>query len=404
MSDPMKVLVANVGSTSFKYQLTDMTTETALARGGMERVGSEMSAMRHTVPGVCDLEKDLPLPDHNAAAQAALDELTCPEHPALESLDEVAAVGFKTVHAGRLSGVRLLTDEVLDAMEEYSFITPGHNPPYLAAIHIFQQLLPGKPLVGCFEPHFHTTLPEKARLYGIPYEWAEKYGLKRYGFHGASHRYLSLRTPELLGVPRERLKLITCHLGGSSSICAIDGGKSIDTSMGFSAQSGLLQGTRTGDLDAFAIPFLMHNVGLSLEEVTTALVRHGGLAGISGIGNDMRDLEEAADAGNARAQLAIEVYVYGIKHYLGAYVAALNGLDALVFAGGTGEKGARVRAAVCENMDYLGIELNPLKNERCFAEEAIISRDNSRVKVLVVPTNEELIVARETARVVTEGE
>jgi len=398
----VRVLVANVGSTSFKYQLLDMSTEAVLARGGMERIGAALSPMKHAVPGVCEVEKELPLPDHNAAVRATLDELTSPAHPALESLDQVDAVGFKTVHAGKLSGVTLLTDEVMAAMEEYSPVTPGHNPPYLNAIRIFQQVLPSTPLVGVFEPHFHVTMPEKARVYGIPYEWTQQYGLFRYGFHGASHRYLSLRAPEILGVPGERLKLISCHLGGSSSICALDGGKSIDTSMGFSAQSGVQMGTRTGDLDPFILPFLLDKTDMTLTDITTGLVKQGGLAGISGVGADMRDLEAAADAGNARAQLAIDVYVYGIKKYIGAYVAALNGLDALVFAGGIGEKGARIRAAVCADMDYLGLELNPVKNEQCFAQEAVISRDSSRVKVLVVPANEELIVARETARLVAE--
>jgi acetate kinase len=400
----VRVLVANVGSTSFKYQLLDMSTEAVLARGGMERLGAGLSPMKHTVPGVCEVEKEVPLPDHNAAVRAALEELTSTEHPAVGALDEVEAVGFKTVHAGELSGVTLLTGEVLAAMEEYSPVTPGHNPPYLDAIRIFQQVLPGTPLVGVFEPHFHVTMPEKARVYGIPYEWTEQYGLRRYGFHGASHRYISLRAPELLGgVPRERLKIISCHLGGSSSICALDGGKSIDTSMGFSAQSGVQMGTRTGDLDPFIIPFLLHKTNMTLDEITTGLVKRGGLAGISGVGADMRDLEAAADQGNERAQLAIDVYVYGIKKYVGSYITAMNGLDALVFTGGTGEKGARLRAAVCADMDYVGIELDPERNQQCFAQEAVLSPDSARVRVLVVPTNEELIVARETARVVSES-
>lgn len=396
----MKVLVANVGSTSFKYQLLDMTTETVLARGSMDRIGGAASTVKHTVPGVCELEEERYLADHNAAVQAALAELTAESHPALTSLKEVDAVGFKTVHAGRLSGVTLLTDEVLAAMEEYVVVTPGHNPPYLDAIRIFQNLLPDTPLVGVFEPHFHRTMPEKARVYGIPYEWTERYGLWRYGFHGASHRYVSQRTPELLRRSSDPLRIISCHLGGSSSLCAIQDGRSVDTSMGFSAQSGVLMGTRTGDLDPFIVPFLLHTTDLSLEQITTALVQEGGLAGISGVGGDMRDLEAAAARGNHRAQLAIEVYVYGIKKYIGAYTAVMNGLDALVFTGGTGEKGVHVRAAVCADMDALGITLDSVKNEQCIAREAIISPESAPVTVLVVPTNEELIVARETARLV----
>lgn len=396
----MKVLVANVGSTSFKYQLLDMTTEALLAKGGLERIGADLSPMRHQTTGKDEVRTEVSAPTHNAAIEHALAALLDRDTGALSDLSEVRAVGFKTVHAGKITGCVLLNDEVLQAMEEFSLVVPGHNPPYINAVRIFRDLMPDTPLVGVFEPHFHWSLPPKAFTYGMPYDWYQRFGIRRLGFHGASHRYIAERTPQLLGVPAEKLKLISCHLGGSSSLCAISGGKSVDTSMGFSAQSGVLMSNRTGDLDAFVIPFLLERGGLALSEITAALTKNGGMLGISGVSGDMRDLEEAAAAGNERSQLAIDVYVYGVKKYIGAYVVAMNGLDALVFTGGIGEKGAATRAAVCADMDYLGIALDEDANAATVGKEGVISPVTARVKVMVVPTNEELVVARETVRVV----
>ncbi len=394
----MKILVCNIGSTSLKYQLFSMPDETVLAKGRIERVGSQMSPLQHwTANGA--VEKETPIPTYKDAVQTALSLLTDPQLGCLEKLDEISGVGFKTVHAGDVRGAVPLTEDVLAKMEEYTPAVPAHNPPYLRAIRLFQELLPNTPLVGVFEPHFHVTMPEYAAIYGIPYEWTTRFGIRRYGFHGASHHYVSERVPQLLGVPSDSLKIISCHLGGSSSLCAIDGGKSVDTSMGFSAQSGLFMARRSGDFDLFAIPFLQSK-GLTQEEIFDGLSRNGGLLGISGISEDMRDLEEAAAQGNARAQLAIDAFVYGVKKTIGSYVAVLNGLDVLAFTGGMGERGAHVRARICRNLDYLGIYLDEQLNAACFGKEGIISPSDASVKVMVIPANEEIIVARETGAVI----
>jgi acetate kinase len=394
----MKVLICNIGSTSLKYQLFSMPEETVLAKGRMERVGSQRSPLQHwTADGA--VEKETPIPTYRDAVQTALSLLTDAELGCLQQLNEISGVGFKTVHAGDVKGSALLTEDVLAKMEEYTPVVPAHNPPYLRAIRIFQELLPNAPLVGVFEPHFHVTMPEYAAIYGIPYEWTTQFGIRRYGFHGASHHYVSERVPQLLGVPPDSLKIISCHLGGSSSICAIDGGKSVDTSMGFSAQSGLFMARRAGDFDLFAIPFLQSK-GLTQEEIFDGLSRNGGLLGVSGVSEDMRDLEEAAAQGNARAQLAIDAFVYGVKKYIGSYVAVLNGLDVLAFTGGMGERGANVRARICRDVDYLGIRVDDARNATCFGREGIISPPDASVKVMVIPVNEEIIVAREVVKVI----
>ncbi|MFQ6110821.1 MAG: acetate/propionate family kinase [Nitrospinota bacterium] len=395
----MKVLVSNVGSTSFKHKLLEMDDESVLASGKVERVGGPKGFLSHEAAGREKVTREAQFPDHNAAIKMALELLLDKKHGALKELSEIAAVGFKTVHGGRFTGSLALTEDVLQEMEGLSKLMPAHNPPYVSAIRVFQGLLPGVPLVGVFETAFHRDLPPKAFLYSIPYEWYERFGIRRYGFHGASHRYISERVPEILGKPRDSLKVISCHLGGSSSLCAIDGGRSIDTSMGFSAQAGVSMSTRSGDIDPFIIPYLVERGGLSLEEVRQALVKRGGLLGVSGVSGDVRDLEEAAEKGNERALLALELFCYEVKKYIGAYAAALGGLDALAFTGGIGENGVGVRASICEGLGFLGIELDGQKN-LTRGQEAIISREGSAVKVMVVPANEELIVARETLSVV----
>ncbi len=390
-----KILIANVGSTSFKYQLFSLPSEEVLCKGKVEKVGSSESPYSHlvvsknkTISGVKEVK------DHNFAIKFCLDFLLSPECGVISSLEEISAVGFKTVHGGRFTGVHILNEEVLQEMERFSLVAPGHNPPYIEAIKIFRNLLPSTPLVGVFEPHFHTTIPLYARIYGIPYEWYERFGIQKYGFHGASHHYISERVPQILSVPKEELKIISCHLGGSSSICAIKGGKSVDTSMGFSAQAGLLNATRNGDLDVFVIPFLMREGNMSIEEITTALVKKGGLLGISGVSGDMRDLLSAEES-NPRCALAIEAFCYGVKRYIGEYVAVMNGLDVLVFTGGIGEMSPPIRERICRDMDYLGIQIDEARNKEVVGKEGMISPPDSRVKVMVVPTNEELVVARE---------
>ena len=395
----MRILLSNVGSTSLKYRLVEMDDESTLALGRIERVGSPQGILNHQAAGKPAVTRQMPVPDYTAAVQLAIDMLCHPELGAVASLDGVAAVGFKTVMGGPVTGSVRIDEKVLQALEAYAAIAPAHNPPYIQAIRIFQQLLPATPLVAVFETSFHRTLPERAFLYGIPYEWYEQYGVRRYGFHGASHRYVSERVARILNRPLSDLRIITCHLGGSSSLCAVQNGRSIDTSMGFSPQAGVSMSNRHGDIDAWIIPFMMEKAGLSLAEVKQALSKRGGLAGISGLSGDVRDLEEAAAAGHRRARLALEVFAYEVKKCIGAYAAAMGGLDALAFAGGIGERGVATRRRICAGLEFLGVALDAA-NDGARGEEAVISAADARVKVLVVPTNEEIIVARETLKVI----
>lgn len=394
----MKVLVANLGSTSFKYRLLDMADESQLARGGIERIGSQQSRCFVEV-GDRRQERELSVPDHAEAVRQCLAQLTDPESGCLKDASEVSAIAFKAVHGGRLTGVQRVTPEVLAAMEQMVPVAPAHNPPYIAAMRQLGQRLPEIPLVAAFETDFHHTIPDRNRYFAVPYAWAEDGLVRRWGFHGASHRYIATRTAELLG--RDDLRIISCHLGGSSSLCAIRGGRSMATSMGFSAQSGLPQNNRVGDFDPFALPLVMQQTGKSLAEVLQMLASQSGLLGLSGVSGDLRDIAEAAGSGNARARLALEVYAGSVRHYLGAYLVELGGADAIVFTGGIGEHRAKFRQSVCENLQELGIVLDPAANERADGE-ACISAPESRVAIWVIPTNEELVVARQ-AKQLLEG-
>jgi acetate kinase len=396
----MKILVANLGSTSFKYRLFEMADERQLARGGVERIGSPESPCFVEIGGRRQ-ELTVPVPDHAVAVRQCLEQLTDPDNGCLQEASEVAAIGFKAVHGGRYSGVQRVTDDVLAAMEEMSAVAPAHNPMYIRAMRLLSERLPEIPLVAAFETGFHATVPERWRHYGAPYEWAEQYQIKRWGFHGASHRYIATRTAELLG--REDLRLISCHLGGSSSLCAIRGRQSVATSMGMSPQSGLPHNNRVGDFDPFALPVVMKATGKSLDEVLDDLANRGGLLGISGVSTDMRDLAQAAGNGNTRAQLALDVFHTEIRRWLGGLLIELGGLDALVFTGGIGENGVQTRAAVCEGLDDLGIRLDPQANARARGEVALHASD-SLTQVWVVPTNEELIVARQARELLETGE
>ena len=389
----MKILVANLGSTSFKYRLFDMDARRQLARGGIERIGSRQSRCYVEI-GDRQREEVASVPDQAEAVRRCLAQLTDPESGCLRDAAEVSAIGFKAVHGGSLSGIRRVTPEVLAAMEEMIPAAPAHNPPYIGAMRLLAERLPEIPLVACFETDFHGTIPERNRVYAVPYEWATEGLIRRWGFHGASHRYIAGRTAELLS--RDELRIISCHLGGSSSLCAIRNGRSVATSMGFSAQSGLPQNNRCGDFDPFALPLVMQRTGKSLAEVLDVLASQSGLLGLSGIGGDIRDIIQAAEAGNDRAQLALDVYAASVRHYLGAYLLELGGADAVVFTGGIGENRAAFRASVCENLEELGIVLDPQANQAARGE-AKISSPESRAQVWVVPTNEELIVARQTA-------
>ncbi|QDU90630.1 Acetate kinase [Pirellulimonas nuda] len=388
----MKVLVANLGSTSFKYRLFDMETEAELARGGVERIGAQRSDAFVEIAGQRS-ELAVEAPDHAAAVEACLGQLTEPDRGCLKDASEVSAIGFKAVHGGRAGGVCRVDDGVLRAMEEMNPVAPAHNPPYIAAMRQLGEKLPEMPLVAAFETGFHETIPERLKTYAAPYHWATDYGVRRWGFHGASHRYVATRTAELLG--RDDLRVVSCHLGGSSSVCAIRGGKSVATSMGMSPQTGLPQSSRVGDFDAFALLQVAERTGKSFEELLAELGSQGGLLGLSGVSGDLRDVRSAADGGNARAQLAIDVYVSSIRHYLGAYLVELGGIDVIAFAGGIGENGVDIRAAVCADLEGLGIEIDPAKNASQRGEGAVHA-PASKTEIWVVPTNEELVVARQT--------
>ncbi len=388
----MKVLVANLGSTSFKYRLYDMTDERQLARGGIERIGAaESRCFVESDRGRQDLTTRVP--DHAAAVRQTLDQLTDPAIGCLKDASEVAAIGFKAVHGGRQSGVQIVDSAVLAAMEEMSPVAPAHNPAYINAMRLLRDKLPEVPLVAAFETGFHQSIPERNQYYPVPFEWAQDHNVRRFGFHGASHRYIVTRTAELLG--RNDLRLISCHLGGSNSLCAARGGVSVATSMGLSPQSGVSHNNRVGDFDPYALRVLMTKMGKSLDQILDDLAERSGLLGLSGVSGDVRDLETAAAEGNARARLALDVFVAGIRNYLGAMLVELGGADVLVFTGGIGENGLNIRTAVCANLAELGIELDPALNAKAKGE-AKISSEKSRTQVWVVPTNEEIIVARQT--------
>ena len=388
----MKILVANLGSTSFKYRLFDMADERQLARGGVERIGSPQSVSTVEI-GDHRHERKLDVPDHAAAVRQCLAELTDPEFGCLKDASEVSAIGFKAVHGGSVTGVERVTEKVLAAMDEMSLVAPAHNPPYINAMRLLSEKLPEIPLVAAFETDFHRTIPDRNRYYAVPYQWADELLIKRWGFHGASHRYIATRTAELLG--RDDLRIISCHLGGSSSLCAIREGRSVATSMGMSAQSGLPQNNRSGDFDPFSLPLVMKANGQSLEEVLHTLASQSGLLGLSGVGSDMRDIGEAAEQGNARAQLALDVYASSARHYLGAYLVELGGADVIVLTGGIGENRPQFREMLLRDLEELGIVLDASANATTRGEGPIHA-EASRTQIWVVPTNEELIVARLT--------
>jgi acetate kinase len=394
----MKVLVANLGSTSFKYRLFDLPSEVQLARGGIDRIGQQSSACFVEINGRKE-ESSQQVRDHAAAVQICLDQLMHTEYGCVKSVSEVAAIGFKAVFAGNMSGVRVVTDELLAKMEDLSDIAPAHNPMYAKAMRQLRAAFPQIPLVAALETAFHDTIPPENKLYSIPLEWAEQYEIKRWGFHGASHRYLNTRMAQLLG--RDDLKVITCHLGGSNSLCAAKGGKSQATSMGMSPQTGLLQNNRVGDFDPFALPILLRKTGRTLAQILEDLSSKAGLLGLSGVSQDCRDVEEAAAKGNERAKLALDVFVASIRQYLGSYLTVLGGADAIVFSGGIGENGPQIRANVCRNMEWAGIVLDEEKNNSLpRGSESCISAASSKTQVWVVPTNEEIVVARQTAEAV----
>ena len=394
----MKVLVANLGSTSFKYRLFDMDNEEQLARGGIDRIGTAESYCFVEI-GSEQVELSVHVPDHAEAVRRCLEQLTNPDTGCLNDASEVSAIGFKAVHGGKISGVQRIDAEVLTEMEKMNAVAPAHNPPYIAAMRQLAEKLPEIPLVAAFETGFHQTISDAQKFYGVPFEWAEDYHIKRWGFHGASHRYIGQRLAEVTG--REDMRAISCHLGGSSSLCAIRGRESIGTTMGMSPQTGLLHNNRCGDFDPFAIPVVMEATGKSLEEVLVDLASQSGLLGLSGISGDVRDLEKAAGEGHERAQLALDVFVTEIRRHLGGLMVALGGLDAIVFTGGIGENGQQIRAGVCQGLEEFGVVLDPDKNANARGETQLEAAA-SRVQLWTIPTNEELVVARQS-RALLEG-
>ena len=392
----MKILVLNCGSSSIKYKLFDMTTKEVLAQGGIEKIGLVGSFLKLTLPNGEKkiLEKDIP--EHTAGIEFILNTLVSPEYGAIKSLDEINAVGHRMVHGGeRFSESVLLNKEVLDAFIACNDLAPLHNPANLKGVNAVSAILPNVPQVGVFDTAFHQTMPDYAYMYAIPYELYEKYGVRRYGFHGTSHRYVSQRVCEFLGVDPKGKKIITCHIGNGGSISAIKDGKCIDTSMGLTPLEGLVMGTRSGDIDAGAVTFIMEKEGLNATGVSNLLNKKSGVLGVSGVSSDMRELEAAVAAGNPKAILAEKMYFYRIKKYIGAYAAALGGVDIILFTGGVGENQANCRSEVCEGLEFMGVKIDLEKN-KVRGEEAIISADDSKVTVAVIPTDEELMIASDT--------
>lgn len=392
----MKILVLNCGSSSLKYQLIDMENEQVLTKGLCERIGIDGSVLTHKVPGKDNYVVETPMPDHSVAVQLVLDALTSAEHGVIKSVDEINAIGHRVLHGGtKFTKSIVVNEDVKAAIRECFDLGPLHNPANLMGIEACEKVCPGKPNVAVFDTTFGMGMDEKSYLYAIPHEYYEKYGIRRYGFHGTSHRYVSARCAELMGKPIEELKLISCHMGNGSSICAIDGGKCVDTSMGFTPLVGLPMGTRCGDLDAGVIQFIMNKYGISIDEMLNILNKKSGVLGVSGVSSDFRDLDAAAAEGNDRAQLALDMFHYWVAKVVGSYVAAMNGVDAIIFTAGVGENSKSSRAAIAKYFGYLGVTIDPEANSKR-GEDIMISTPDSKVKVFVIPTNEELVIARDT--------
>lgn len=393
----MKVLVINSGSSSLKYQLIDMETESVIAKGGCERIGIAGSNLKHKANSK-ELVVEQAMPDHTVAVALVLKALTDAEYGVISSMDEIDAVGHRAVASGEVfKAPTLVTDESIAKMEELSDLAPLHNPPAIIGVKACRAAMPNTPMAFVFDTSFHFTMPEYAYMYAIDYEDYQKYSIRRYGFHGTSHKFVSQEAAKYLGKKPEELKIVTCHLGNGSSITAVKGGKSIDTSMGFTPLAGVPMGTRSGDIDPAVAEYLAQKEGLTFAQAINYLNKKGGVAGISGVSSDFRDLTAARDKGNKRAALALDMFSYACKKYVGAYAAAMNGVDCIVFTAGVGENTPCVREAICENMQYIGLEIDKEKNnEKNNGKIRDITGKNSKVKVLIIPTNEELVIARET--------
>lgn len=396
----MKILVINAGSSSLKYQLIDIETEEVLAKGLCERIGIDGSRLKHSPEGKDEVIIEKPMKDHSDAIKLVLEALTDKEYGVIADMSEISAVGHRVVHGGEaFSKSVVIDDSVKKAIEECIPLAPLHNPPNIIGIEACEKSMPGVPQVAVFDTAFHQTMPPKAFMYALPYELYQNDKIRRYGFHGTSHKYVSSQAAEMLGKPIEELKIITCHLGNGSSITAVDGGKSVDTSMGFTPLAGVVMGTRSGDIDPAIVKFIADSEHMSLEKVDNLLNKESGVLGVSGVSSDFRDLQAAAESGNERAALALEMFMYSVKKCIGEYAVAMGGLDAIVFTAGVGENSGDVRRGVLEGTEFLGIKIDPEKN-KLRGQKVEISTPDSKVKVLIIPTNEELMIARETAALV----
>ena len=396
----MKVLVINCGSSSLKFQLIDSESEEVLAKGLCERIGIDGGMVTYQPKGRDKIIKNAEMPDHTEAVKLVIDALIDKENGVISSLDEIGAVGHRIVHGGEsFSSATLINDEVINAIEECNDLAPLHNPANLIGIRSCQKIMPNVPMVAVFDTAFHQTMPKKAYLYGIPYEYYKKYKVRRYGFHGTSHEFVSKRAAEFLGKDINNFKVIVCHLGNGASISAVKNGKCVDTSMGLTPLEGLFMGTRSGDLDPAIIQFISNKENLNIDEILNILNKKSGVLGLSEVSSDFRDLGEAASSGNEQAKTTLEAYSYRVAKYIGSYVAAMNGVDAIVFTAGVGENNIEVRQMIGEYLGYLGTGVDPEKNN-IRGEEAVISPDGAKVSILVIPTNEELAIARETVKLV----
>ncbi len=396
----MNILVINCGSSSLKYQLLNMNDESVLASGLVERIGIDGSQLKHEIPGRDKEVIKTPMNDHKDALGHVLEAITHAEHGAIKDLKEINAIGHRVVHAGeKYAASVVINEDVIKALEECIELAPLHNPPNLMGIEAMQELLVGVPNVAVFDTAFHQTMPASSYIYALPYELYEKYGVRRYGFHGTSHRYVSQRAAEMLGKELKDLKLITCHLGNGASLAAINGGKSVATSMGFTPLEGLVMGTRCGDIDPAIVTFVMNKEGLSPKDADNLLNKQSGVLGISGVSSDFRDIENAAAEGNERAQLALDIFDERVTQYIAAYASLMGGVDAIIFTAGLGENSVDNRESICKPLGFMGVELDTTKNN-VRGKDTIVSTDSSKVKVMVVPTNEELMIARDTLELV----
>ena len=399
----MKVLVLNCGSSSIKYQLFDMDKKLVLAKGIIEKIGMHGAFIKNERNDGDTIKLEGEIIDHQSGIDHLLGILVSGKHGSIKNLEEINAVGHRVVHgAEKFNSSMLITDEVINKMEECIELAPLHNPPNLKGIYAMKALLPNVPQVGVFDTAFHQTMPKYAYMYAIPYSLYEKYKIRRYGFHGTSHRYVSKRACDILGVKYEHVKIITCHLGNGSSIAAIHNGKSVDTSMGLTPVEGLIMGTRCGDIDAGVLTFIMNKEEISIQTTNTLINKHSGMLGVSGVSSDMRDIEDAAfNKRNERAKLSLEMFNYRIRKYIGAYAAAMNGVDIIVFTGGIGENSTRTREEICKHLSFLGVDFDRKTNEGSRGKEVVITKPDSKIKVIIVPTNEEFVIAEDTVMIVS---